>query len=285
MLVTKPHQVNRPAGPHMNQLTVSFPQLLDPFAGCFRPEVFSTFCCMPAAWVVCLGRRCISRVWETTGRSQNEDHSKAFRLFSQAAWNFDELGRILFVRLLFAFVPGSRIFLVVDDTLCHKRGASVAFGGIFRDAVLSTKRCKILRFGTNWVTLGLVVQLPFRKDRFFCCHLLWRVYAKKDPKQPKQHKIKSQLALEMIRLAASWRPGGHFVVAADSAYVSKHLLKDLPDNVSVVGPIHQKAKLTKPLPADCEDKRRKIGEALTTPGEAFDDPLWPWQEVTLRHPG
>ena len=35
----------------MNQLTVSFTQLLDPFAGCFRPEVFSTFCCMTAAWV------------------------------------------------------------------------------------------------------------------------------------------------------------------------------------------------------------------------------------------
>ena len=84
------------------------------------------------------------------------------------------------VKLLCAFVlPGSRVFLAIDDTLCHKRGASVAFGGIFRDAVLSTKQCKILRFGTNWVSLGLVVQLPFRKDRFFCLNVLWRVCAKK----------------------------------------------------------------------------------------------------------
>jgi hypothetical protein len=36
-------------------------------------------------------------------------------------------------------VPGSRVWLVVDDTLCHKRGAKVAFGGIFLDAVMSSK--------------------------------------------------------------------------------------------------------------------------------------------------
>jgi hypothetical protein len=266
----------------MNQLTVSLSALLDPFACCFRPEVFSTFCCMTAAWIVCLGRRSVSRVWETTGRSADENHSKAFRLFSEAAWNFDELGRILFVRLL-AFVPGSRIFLVVDDTLCHKRGAKVAFGGIFLDAVLSSKKHKTFRFGTNWVTLGLLVQLPFRKDRFFCCNVLWRLYAKKDPKKPKGHKVKSQLALEMVRVVASWQPLGRFVVVADSAYVGKHLLKALPDNAAVIGPIHKKAKLTKPLGEGYQGKR-KIGEDLTTPKEAFDDARWPWQDVTLRHP-
>jgi hypothetical protein len=152
----------------LDQLTPSFCRLLDPFWVCFRCEAFSTFCSMVTAWVVCLGRRSISRVWETTGRSASEDHSKAFRLFSEAAWNWDEIGRILLVKLLAAFVPGSRVWLVTDDTLCHKRGARVAFGGIFLDAVLSSKSHKVFRFGTNWVTLGLVVELPFRKDRSFC---------------------------------------------------------------------------------------------------------------------
>lgn len=268
----------------MDQLTPSLTVLLDLYRPCFRAEVFSTFCSMTAAWIVCLGRRSVSRVWETTGRSKTEDHSKAFRLFSEAAWNWDELGRILLFRLLFVFIPGSRVWLVIDDTLCHKRGANVAFGGIFRDAVLSTKKCKILRFGVNWVTLGLVVQLPFRGDRFFCCNILWRVYVKKNPKKPKEHKVKPQLALEMVQQVASWLPGRRLIVSADSAYVSKHLLKGLPTNISVIGPIHKKAKLTKPLPADCKDKRRKVGEDWTTPSQAFDDASLAWQEMVLRHP-
>jgi hypothetical protein len=267
----------------LDHLTASFLRLLDPFWVCFRCEAFSTFCCMTAAWVVCLGRRSVSRVWETTGRSAREDHSKAFRLFSEAAWNWDELGRILLVKLLAAFVPGSRVWLVTDDTLCHKRGAKVAFGGIFLDAVLSSKGHKVFRFGTNWVSLGLVVQLPFRKDRFFCLNVLWRVCAKKGKARAGQHRTKPQLAREMVDLAASWLPGRQLVVVADSAYLGKTLLKGLPQGVAAVGPIHKKAKLTGPLPEGYKG-RRKIGDALTTPAEAFEDGRWAWRGLLLRHP-
>jgi hypothetical protein len=184
----------------MDHLTPSLSALLEPLADCFRPEVFATFRLMVSAWIVCLGRRTISRVWETTGRAATEDHSHAFRLFNQAAWNWDELCRLLLLRLLVALVPGTTLWLVTDDTLCHKRGAKVAFGGIFLDAVLSTRRHKVFRFGTNWVTLGLVVQLPGRPDRFFCVNILWRVYAKKTAGLA--HRTKSQLARDMVEVVA-----------------------------------------------------------------------------------
>jgi hypothetical protein len=267
----------------MDQLTPSFRALLEPFWVCFRCEPFSTFCLMTAAWVVCLGRRTVSRVWETTGRSRHEDPSKAFRLFSSAAWNWDEIARILLVKLLAAFVPGSRVWLVCDDTLCHKRGAKVAFGGIFLDAVLSSKRHKVFRFGTNWVTLGLVVQLPFRPDRFYCLNILWRLYAKKGKDNAGEHRTKPQLAREMVEVVAGWLPGRRLVVLGDSAYVGKHLLKDLPQDVAALGPIHWKAKLTRPLPEGYAG-RRKIGDALTTPRQALEAERWPWEDLLLRHP-
>lgn len=267
----------------MDQLTPCFRCLLEAFASCFRPEVFATFSLMASAWVVCLGRRSISRVWETTGRSAAEDHSKAFRLFSEAAWNWDELGRILLARLLAAFVPGTRVWLVLDDTLCHKRGAKVAFGGIFLDAVLSSKRHKVFRFGTNWVTLGLVIQLPFRRDRFLCVNVLWRLYAKKDKAKAAGHRTKPQLAKEMVLLVSSWLPGRRLVVVGDSAYLGKHLLRGLPDHVAALGPIHWKASLTRPLPAGYSGRRKK-GEPLTTAKQALDDPSRPWQELALHHP-
>ena len=268
----------------MDQLTPGLAALLEAFRPCFRAEVFSVFRLMTCAWVVCLGRRTVSRLWQTTGRSATHSHCPAYRLFSEAAWNWDELGRILLVKLLAAFVlPGSRVWLAVDDTLCHKRGAKVAFGGIYLDAVLSSKNHKVFRFGTNWVTLGLVVQLPFRKDRFFCLNVLWRVCAKKAQAKA-GHKTKPQLAREMVELVASWLPGRRLVVLADRAYAGKALLKGLPDGVAAIGPIHKKAALTLPLPEGYKG-RRKIGDALTTPAEAFeDDRRWAWQDLSLRHP-
>jgi len=202
----------------MDQLTGTWADFLRLFAPCFfRPEVFRTFRLMVGAWIVCLGQHTISRVWETTGHAASEDHSRAFRLFSQAVWNFDEIARVLLAFLLARFVPGTRLWLVVDDTLCHKRGAKVAFGGIFLDPVLSTKKRKTFRFGTNWVTLGLVVWFPFRADRPFCLNLLWRVYEKKTPKNAATHQTKPQQAAEMSRLLAGWCPEKRLLVVADVA--------------------------------------------------------------------
>src|SRR5262245_47325345 len=218
---------------------------------------------MVAAWIVCLGRRTISRVWQTTGQADHRHHAAAFRLFSQAVWNFDDLARVLLVRLLAAFVPGSRVWVVLDDTLCHKRGAKVAFGGIFLDAVLSSRRHKVFRFGTNWVLLGLVVQLRNRPDRFFCLPLLWRVYQKRGCHGKAAHRTKPQLAAEILRVLADWLPGRELLVVADSAYICKGLLHDRPSNVEAIGPVCWKAALWAAGP----DQDPRAGPRLPTPAQ------------------
>jgi hypothetical protein len=256
----------------MDQLIPSLDQLLAPLAVVFRKEVFELFRRMVAAWIVCLGRHTICRVWETTGQAPQRNHAAAYRLFSQAVWNFDEVARVLLVRLLAAFVPGSRVWVVVDDTLCHKRGAKVAFGGIFLDAVLSSRRHKVLRFGTNWVLLGLVVQLPERIDRFFCLPLLWRVYEKQNGKSKAQHRTKPQLAADMIGVLAEWLPGRQLLLVADSAYISKGLLRDRPVNVEAIGPLCWKAALWQAAAG----QRPRQGQRLPTPAQLLaDDAAWP----------
>ncbi len=127
----------------MDQLIPSLRNLVEPLAAAFRVEAFAMFQLMVGAWIVCLGRRTISRVWETTGQALLRNHAAAFRLYSEAAWNWDEVCRIQLLAIVAWLVPGMRIWVVVDDTLCHKRGAKVAFGGIFLDAVLSTKRVTV----------------------------------------------------------------------------------------------------------------------------------------------
>jgi DDE superfamily endonuclease len=165
----------------MDELIPTLHALLDPLAGAFRQEVHVRFCTLVAAWIVCLGRRTISRVWETTGQTEQRNHAAFYRTFSEAVWNWDEVCRLLLLQIV-ALLPGVRLWAVVDDTLAHKRGAKVAFGGIFLDAVLSTKKHKVFRFGNNWVMLGVVIELSFRPNRYFCLPILWRVYEKQGPR-------------------------------------------------------------------------------------------------------
>jgi hypothetical protein len=73
-------------------------------------------------------------------------------------------------------------------------------------------------------------------------------------------------------------------VVADSAYMGKHLLKDLPEHVHAVGPIHPKASLTHPLPPEYHGKR-KIGEPFAKPKEILEDPAFgDWEELLLPLP-
>jgi len=271
--------------PLMNQLTPSLTALVGCYSDCFRTEVFQMFCHMLRGWIVCLGRRTISRVWETTGLSQHHDHSAAFRLFSQAAWNWDEIGRLLILQILTHLVPGSHVWLVLDDTLCHKRGGHVAFGGVFLDAVLSSSKHKIYRYGNNWVTLGVVVQLPFRQDRFYCLNVLWRVFEKQGDKPRSQHKSKPQLAAQMLWRLRWWLPKRKFTVVADVAYIGRYTLKQPIDNVNVIGPLRWDAALHEPL-EPTTDKRRKKGQRLPSPREILDgnDPRWPTQTIRLQSP-
>jgi hypothetical protein len=182
----------------MNQLIPSFQVLVHCFAPCFRIEVFRTFEQMLCAWIVCLGRRTVSRVWESTGHAARRNHASAFRLFSASKWDWDVLCKILIKLVVTNLVSGKSLWTVVDDTLCYNRGAKVAFGGMFLDPVLSSHRYKVFRFAHNWVLLGIVVELPFRHQRSFCLPVLWRLYRKKGNKEGSCYKTKNQLAVEML---------------------------------------------------------------------------------------
>ena len=106
----------------MSQLIPSLLVLVEPFRDCFaRPEVFQTFQTLLAGWIVCLGPRTISEVWQATGLAAKRHHDTAYAVFHSAAWEWDDLGIVLATLILAHLVPGGVVWIVVDDTLCHKR--------------------------------------------------------------------------------------------------------------------------------------------------------------------
>ncbi len=129
----------------MDQLIPSLAALVESFRDCFRIEVFHTFQVLIAGWIVCRGPHTISEVWQATGLAAKRHHDTAYAVFHSAVWEWDDLGMVLASLIVSHLIPGGVVWLVVDDTLCHKRGAKVAFGGIFLDAVLSsgTDRLKV----------------------------------------------------------------------------------------------------------------------------------------------
>jgi hypothetical protein len=148
------------------------------------------------------------------------------------------------------------------------------------DAVLSTRKHKTFRYGNNWVLLGLVISMPFRRDRPFCIPLLWRIYEKRGTKTKAEHKTKIDLAADALRTLAGWLPGHEIIAIADSAYMAKGLLKDRPSNVNAIGPICWTAALTDVIERD--GKGESTGERLPPLRKIMaNNKKWPPQERTI----
>jgi hypothetical protein len=245
--------------------------LLDAFRRCFRLEAFDNFRHAVAAWLLCLGRRTLSEVFQAGGLPAGKHFSALYHLFGRAVWK-SGFQRHLALLLVSRFAPQGRLWIVVDDTLCPKRGAKVAFGGTFLDPVLSSKRVKVLRFGVNQVVVGLAVRLPWRPDRCFCLPLLCEPARKKGAPG---HQKKTQVAARLAAQAAGWFPGRDVCLVADGAYVNAATLRQRPANLHVLGPIHPKAALYAPPQAPAGKRRAgrppKKGRRLPLPREMFED--------------
>ena len=253
----------------MDQLIPGLAAMVEAFRDCFHPQVFQTFQVLLAGWIVCTGPHTISAVWQATGLAARRHHDTAYAVFRSAAWEWDDLGIVLATLILAHLVPGGIVWIVVDDTLCHKRGAKVAFGGIFLDPVLSSKKHKTFRFGLNYVVLGIAVPIPMRPDRYFCLPVLWRLCRKKG--QP-GYRTRPQAAAELARKLATAAPERTFWLVGDSAYVNAALLGDRPANLEVIGPLHWKAALfERPGPYSGQGRRPKKGRRLPPPRAMIED--------------
>jgi DDE superfamily endonuclease len=269
----------------MDQLIPGLAALVEAFRDVFHPQVFSTFQALIAGWIVCLGPHTISEVWQATGLAARHHHDTASAVFHSACWEWDDLGIVLATLILTHLVPGGVVWVAVDDTLCHKRGAKVAFGGIFLDAVMSSKGHKTFRFGLNWVVLGIAVPIPMRADRYYCLPVLWRLFRKKG--QP-GYQTRPQSAAALARKLAQANPERTFWLVGESAYVNAAVLRDRPANLQVIGTLHWKAALyERPAPRQPKQRgaSRKKGDRLPNPKAMIEDTTtYPAELLTIDFP-
>src|SRR5260370_48048 len=96
-------------------LVRSFAPPLLGFQTCFTRPSFASFWALTRTWILCSGRRSLTRIIQSAQLTEFKHFCSFPRFFSQARWNLDDLGRCIFQLLL----PFCAEVLVgaVDDTL------------------------------------------------------------------------------------------------------------------------------------------------------------------------
>ncbi len=258
----------------------------------FTQPSFQTHVNVLLGWVMCLGKRTEYGVFQTiqadTPVSRKERHpfDRFFNFFSRSAWTVHDLARQVAVAVVVRLNPHGLLYLVVDDTLLHKRGKHVYGLGWFRDAVASTAKRVATASGNNWVVVGLAICIP-GTSKIYCLPIHAMLHL-----AGKTHKSESMLAKEMLQDILAWFPDRKLVLLGDGAYSTKNLLGGLDSRVTYIGVMRGDAAIYDPLPPKQSKSKRgpkaQKGPRFPNPKEAMKkadcnrDGRGPWTWQTIK---
>jgi hypothetical protein len=150
--------------------------------------------------------------------------------------------------------------------------------------------------GHKWVTVSVIVKLPFM-ERPVALPILSGLYtaskpAKRNRQKPlhRQHRTVPELALLMVRWIVRWAPARRFRVVGDGAY-GTHDLADAFNRASRVPGLRRVTLVSRfkfdgatfapPPPYSGRGRPRIKGEKLPSPAAVAADPATLWERVTV----
>jgi hypothetical protein len=144
------------------------------------------------------------------------------RVLNRAAWSALQGSRMLLGLLLTVWVPpGATIVLGADDTVERRAGRKIAAKGCYRDAVRSTKKHVICCFGLKWVSMMLLVPVPWSRRVWalpFLTALGWPA-----GKGTRRHKTSVDWVRQMMKQVRRWLPGRRLVLVVDGGFAAVSL--------------------------------------------------------------
>ena len=259
----------------------------------FTQPSFATQVAVFVGWVMCLGKRTEYGVFETIEAARPVSHKERhpfdrfYNFFSRSCWTVHELAHEVAVAVVLGLNARGMLYLVVDDTLLHKRGQRVYGLGWFRDAVASTAKRVATASGNHWVVMGLAIPIP-RTRKIYCLPINARLHL-----AGVEDHSETALAREMLEEIRTWLPARQLGLVGDGGYSGHPLLGEFPAEVKYVGLMRSDAALFDPTPPPQPKSKRgpkpKKGRRLPNPKQAAQladrvkdkDAPGAWQDIKV----
>lgn len=231
-------------------LVTSFYQILTVGAELFRPNVVGTYFSLALAWVACPNQQRTSNLLRTLGPQRQAHHATYYRFFSTTNWCLDRFCCVVFAVACQLLGTPTLVRLVVDDSLLKHTGNNIFGASIFRDAVLSSKKVCINRWGINIVILVWAFPNIWKENCFICLPLNARIFLTEQwcQQEGKTYRSPTELTLEMVECLLAKVPDTiEFRLVGDNAYTNGCLLSFEHPRFHYTGTIRSDAVIQKPL--------------------------------------
>jgi hypothetical protein len=198
-------------------LPIEIMVLLSVFAPVFSERVFEWVKVLVVGTILAPRKRTVSAALRVMGLSEEAQFQNYHRVLSRAMWNGLKVSQVLLGLLVMAFVGiGGTVVLGADETLERRNGKRIGAKGLFRDAVRSSKKRVVHSYGLRWVSMMLLVPVPFSGRVWALPFLTVLARSQKtDQVQGRRHKTSIDWIGQMIRVVRRWLPKRLLVLVVD----------------------------------------------------------------------
>jgi hypothetical protein len=243
------------------------------FSVAFTKPTFQRILLLAVGAILAMSRRTVTAVLWTLRGVVPGHHSSYHRVFSRASWSPWPLGKILATAILRLVPENEPVLVPMDDTTAQHRGKKVYGKGCHHDAVRSSHKLVVWRWGHRWIVLAISVKLPFTWRRW-ALPVLVALYRPEElnRSEKRRHKTAPDLARGLMAALIHWFPKRKFIFLGDGGYASHELARFCfrhNRHATLVSRYHGDANLYDP-PSKAKGRKgrpRVKGKKIPTPQE------------------
>lgn len=267
------------------------------FAQAFSERTWDWVQVLVVGAILAPGKRTVTSVLRVMGLSEERQFQRYHRVLNRAKWSGLQVSQILLGLLVAAFVPvGGAIVLGADETLERRQGKQIKAKSVFRDAARSSKKHTVKAFGLRWISLMLLVNVPWSSRVWALPFLTVLAPSEKtNIANGKRHKTSIDWVIQMLCQARRWLRQRQMVLVVDGGLIALklgHQCQNFANSVTLVSRLRLDAQLYdwpekqpkgKRGPKPQKGKRQlSLKQRLVNPTTAWRPLQIPWYGGTLR---
>ena len=264
--------------------------ILSAFAPVFSHRIWDTVQFLIIGAILTPGKRTISAVLRTMGVQEDKNFQNYHRVLNRAKWSGLAVSKILFGVLVVAFcASGVPLMIGADETIERRKGEKITAKGVFRDAIHSSKKHVVTCFGLRWVSMMLIVPVPW-SSRAWALPFLTVLAPSEESnrKAGKRHKTSLDWIGQMIAVVQRWAPRQMLVLVTDGGLAAIKLgllCRSLRNPVTYISRLRLDARLfdwVGPQPKDKRGPKPQKGKRQMSLAARLCDPFTQWQRIAIR---
>lgn len=261
--------------------------VLEYFSPVFSNRIWTNVLILLIGAVLCRKERTVAAILRVMGLGNEPHFVNYHRVLNKASWSGLKAAMIL-LGLLVALVPmPCPIIIGIDDTIERRKGEKIKAKGCYRDPVRSTEKYVIRCFGLKWLSMMLIVPVPWSERCWALPFLTVLAPSEKANEEAgRRHKTTVDWATQMIKQVRRWLKERSIILVGDGTFACIGFAHEcIQLGVTLISRLRLDARLFdfpgQEVPGKKGPKPSK-GKRLPKLEGLVDDPKQTWGEADVK---